>query len=433
MPKFLKSLLPYSLFGRALLILVVPTVLIQLSTAYFFLERHVDNVTRHMGNALAGEILFFNDLLQVTPEDKKQALIKNFSERTGISVKLERRGELGEGVSSEEYAEFQQHLAARLTQNFRFRKLEESGEVELAVQTRGGVVIYAATLKRLENRTTMLVLLTMAGASAVFLCIAVLFLRNQIRPITRLAEAAESFGRGVEVPGFRPQGAREVRRAAKAFIIMRERLKRQMAARTQMLNGISHDLRTPLTRMKLELAMLPDTEQTRELGEDVEQMQQMLQEYLDFARGEAREEPVETDLSALLQEIIGDYQRTGAAIQIVENNPCKAWLRPPDIRRVVQNIVDNALRYGTKAEISLHKTGQHAEIMVDDNGPGVPPEQRLEIFRPFTRLDPSRNLQTGGVGLGLAIARDITLAHGGSILLKEAPAGGARVMVRLPL
>jgi two-component system osmolarity sensor histidine kinase EnvZ len=281
----------------------------------------------------------------------------------------------------------------------------------------------------------------MFGASCLFLFIAVIFLRNQIRPITRLAIAADNFGRGLDTENFRPHGATEVRKAARAFITMRERIRRQIRTRTDMLSGISHDLRTPLTRMKLQLAMLPEDVSTRpdmreaivELEDDVQQMQQMVQEYLDFACEEGREDAVRVNLSELLTDVANDYVRMQQKVSLTIENSPEIELRVSSCRRMLHNLIDNALRYGKNCHLTLRQAGSYAEIMVDDEGAGIPENQRDEVFKPFNRLEASRNSKTGGVGLGLTIARDVVLAHGGIIALETAPTHGLRVLIRLPL
>jgi two-component system osmolarity sensor histidine kinase EnvZ len=281
----------------------------------------------------------------------------------------------------------------------------------------------------------------MLGASVLFLVIAIIFLRNQIRPITRLAVAADNFGRGVDTPNFRPHGATEVRKAARAFIVMRERIRRQIRTRTDMLAGISHDLRTPLTRMKLQLAMLPADiteredmcEAIAELNDDVQQMQHMVQEYLDFARNESREDTVRIWLGEFLEDVVSDYTRMKQEVTLTLKDRLEIDLRISPCRRMLHNLIDNALRYGKICHINMQAAGSYAEIFIDDDGPGIPEEKREEVFKPFNRLEPSRNNKTGGMGLGLTIARDVVLAHGGSIALDSSPSGGLRVIIRLPI
>lgn len=289
--------------------------------------------------------------------------------------------------------------------------------------------------KRLSNSSTYIFILWMVGSAALLLIISILFLYNQIKFISMLASAASAFGKGQEIEDFRPRGALEVRQAALAFIKMQERIKRQTQQRTAMLAGISHDLRTPLTRMKLQLAMLAKGEEIENLSSDIDEMEKMIEGYINFAKGEESEESREIKLSSLLESTADNYRRQGKRLDLradkKKERPLK--LRENAIRRMLGNIIDNAFRYGKIVHITLENAGNSALIFIDDNGPGIPEEMRDEVFRPFFRLDASRNSETGGTGLGLAIARDIIHAHGGDIKLDESPMGGLRVIVRLPV
>ncbi len=432
MPASMKSLLPKSLFGRALLILVLPTVLIQVVMAYLFFDRHWDDVTRRMSNSLAGQMVFFVHQLEDAPR-RDSRITTDFRLQTGIDVFFDPPEAFSPILTTRDFPEFQRQLAARLGKPFTVRRIAGGNMLEVRILLAERSLRLETTVKQLESRTTILLVIWMIAVSAIFLLIAVLFLRNQIRPIRRLAKAAENFGRGVDTPDFRPHGASEVRTAAKAFVIMRERIRRQLRTRTEMLAGISHDLRTPLTRMKLQIAMLGDSEAARELSDDVQQMEHMIQEYLDFARGEGREEAISVSVRQLLVEVAADYRRTGAPVELAQGPDATAELRVSAFRRMLHNVIDNALRYGHRCQVTLRVNPSTYEILVDDEGPGIPPAQREEVFRPFARLDPSRNVKTGGVGLGLTIARDIVQAHGGSIALETSPQSGLRVTIRLPL
>ena len=428
-----KKFLPQSLFGRVLLILLLPTVLIQLVMAYVFFERHWDNVIRHMSNTLAGEMAFFIHQIDNVPPERLNDVVNDFEDMTGIDVYFDKPENFYAITSTNEFPEFQQRLHIKIRRPFTVRKIQEGSTIEICIPLKDRVVRMETTVKRLESRTTIIFVIWMLSASTLFLLIAIIFLRNQIRPIRKLAEAADSFGRGVELADFRPSGATEVRKAARAFIVMRERIKRQLRTRTEMLAGISHDLRTPLTRMKLELAMLPESDAVKELGDDVQQMEHMIAEYLDFARGEGREEAVRISLRELLEDVVNDYQRLRADVVLAAGDDIMVDIRASGFRRMLHNVMDNALRYGKRCDVSIQVAANYCEILVDDEGPGIPEAQRDEVFKPFNRLDPSRNIKTGGVGLGLTIARDIVLAHGGNIALASAPAGGLRVIIRLPL
>ena len=429
-----KDFLPKSLYGRALLILVVPTVLIQMVLAYVFFDRHWDTVKGYLANNLAGEIAFFMRQLATEPPATRAALAMEFADDTGVAVSFEPKDAYHEEYATPLFPEFQWRLRVKLDEKpFTVRRVESGSVIEIRILQGGQTVKLETTTKRLESRTTSIFFLWMVGASALFLFIAIIFLRNQIRPIKQLARAADSFGRGVDTLDFRPHGAREIRTASRAFLVMRERIRRQLRTRTEMLAGISHDLRTPLTRMKLQLAMLGDSEAIRELSDDVQQMEHMIQEYLDFARGAGREEAVRTNLTELLRSVQSDYQRLAANVNLFTDTEVEMELRVSGFRRMMHNLIDNALRYGKRCEVTLRVLPNYCELTVDDAGPGIPAEKREEVFRPFSRLDPSRNIKTGGVGLGLTIARDIVLAHGGTIDLDSAPIGGLRVTIRLPL
>ncbi|MFO0389161.1 MAG: ATP-binding protein [Alphaproteobacteria bacterium] len=428
-----KTLLPKSLFGRVLLILILPTVLIQLVMAYIFFSRHWDNVTRYLSYALAGEMAFLTAQLETLPENYQEKLIQDFEMATGIAVSLEPKTAFDAVRTSNVYAEFQEQLRLNLTRPFTVRRISGDAVIEVHIGFPHYTLRLLASVKRLESRTTIIYLVWMTGVSLVFLVIAVLFLRNQIRPINRLAEAADNFGRGQDAPGFRPHGAREVRKAARAFIVMKERISRQVRTRTEMLASISHDLRTPLTRMKLQLAMLEDNDATRELRDDVQQMEHMIQEYLDFVRGEGGEEAAQVALDEMVSDVVEDYRRLKVDVVLKEVASVTTGIRVSAFRRMMHNLIDNALRYGKRCDVSLVKTVNYCEIRVDDEGAGIPEEKREEVFRPFSRLDVSRNLKAAGVGLGLTIARDIVQAHGGSISLGESPKGGLRVSIRIPL
>jgi two-component system osmolarity sensor histidine kinase EnvZ len=276
----------------------------------------------------------------------------------------------------------------------------------------------------------------MIGSSLVLIAIAVLFLRNQVKPIERLAAAAESFGKGRPVPDFKPHGATEVRKAATAFIQMRERIDRFVQQRTEMLAGISHDLKTPLTRMRLQLAMMAKDSDTEAMQADLAEMERMLNEYLEFARGEGSDDVEPVALAGLVEEAVGDAKRahaSGEQVRLGSVEDVTIAVRRHALKRCLTNLIDNALKYGRGAELSIKRAGRSVEIAVEDDGPGIAEERREEAFRPFHRLDEGRNLQAGGVGLGLTIARDIARAHGGNILLQDGSRGGLRAVIQLPI
>jgi two-component system osmolarity sensor histidine kinase EnvZ len=290
-----------------------------------------------------------------------------------------------------------------------------------------------APRKRLFSSTTHIFIAWMVGTSLILLAIAIYFLRGQIRPIRRLAQAAESFGKGMQVVNFKPEGAREVRQAANAFLRMRERIQRQITQRTEMLAGVSHDLRTPLTRMKLQLAMLPENDYAAGLRGDVSEMEKMVDGYLAFARGEGSEVPVQVSLQDILEEVVEDSRRNGADVALENVIGVQITVRQHAIKRALTNLIDNASRHSHEVYVGATRKGDIVEITVDDDGPGIPKAQRESVFKPFFRIDQSRNAETGGVGLGLTIARDVVRNHGGDLLLGESAAGGLRALIRLPV
>jgi two-component system, OmpR family, osmolarity sensor histidine kinase EnvZ len=286
------------------------------------------------------------------------------------------------------------------------------------------------------TNTTYVFVIWMVGSSMLLFGVATAYLRGQVRAVRRLAQAADSFGKGREVPDFPAEGAFEVRQAARAFNIMRERIQRQITQRTDMLAGVSHDLRTPLTRMKLQLALMSGAapEDVAALREDLGEMERMLEAYLAFARGEGTEEATPTDVGELLESVVSRFRREGTDVTLkaTDLSP-KAAIKPIAFERCLGNLIGNAVRYGRTVVVSAARSGGLLNIHVDDDGPGIAPDKREEAFRAFHRLEPSRNLKTGGIGLGLTIARDIVRGMGGEITLDESPAGGLRASLRIPL
>jgi two-component system osmolarity sensor histidine kinase EnvZ len=310
----------------------------------------------------------------------------------------------------------------------------ESGERDIGVQVQlaDGVLEATVPRQRLFSSTTYIFILWMVGSSLVLFAVATVFMRNQVRPIRRLAIAADRFGKGRDVPDFRLEGAIEVRQAAAAFLEMRDRIRRQLQQRTDMLSGVSHDLRTPLTRMKLQLAMLGSSPEVDDLKTDVTEMETMIEGYLAFARGEGGETPVPTEINELLGDVVAAARREGTRVELDVDGAINLPVRPQAFRRSIGNLIANAGRYGKRVWVSAARLDDAVEILIDDDGPGIPPEQREEVFRPFFRLEASRNLETGGVGLGLTIARDVLRGHGGELTLDDSPRGGLRACVRLP-
>ena len=434
----LKRFLPRTLFGRSLLIIISPLILLQVISTYVFYERHWDWVARRLASGLAGDIAAIVQSLRDYPGPVNR---KAFLEMGRSHMKL--RMELKEGAilpnvrppqaGSRLERMLARALKDRVRRPFHIDAVSHDREVEMNFQLQNGVLQVFAPRKRLFSSTTYVFVMWMVGSSLILFGVAMVFMRNQIRPLRRLAAAAESFGKGRDVPDFKPQGAVEVRQAATAFNIMRERIRRQISQRTEMLAGVSHDLRTPLTRLKLQLAMLKDKPEAAALIADVAEMEKMVEGYLEFARGEGTEAVVPTDLNDLLAEVVNGARRAGGNIELETDGAMKVPLKPAAFKRCVANLVANATRHGEHVAITAAQKGKSIEITIDDDGPGIPKDRRQEVFRPFQRLDSSRNPETGGVGLGLTIARDVIHGHGGSITLDDSPTGGLRARLSLPL
>jgi two-component system, OmpR family, osmolarity sensor histidine kinase EnvZ len=309
----------------------------------------------------------------------------------------------------------------------------KSALLEIRVQLDNAVMRTFARRSAAYVSNSEIFLLWMVGTSTVLLTVAIIFLRNQIKPILRLADAAESFGKGREAPNFRPRGAREVRRAAAAFIEMKTRIERAIEQRTAMLAGVSHDLRTVLTRFKLELALIQDSPEVEAMKKDVDEMARMLEAYLAFARGDSGETSAPTDMAEFLEELRLDAERHGHKTSVVFHGPPIVTVRPAAFKRCLSNLVSNAARFAPSIAISGHRDHRYLTVTVDDDGPGIPAGLREDVFKPFLRLDDARNQDEGGTGLGLAIARDIARSHGGDITLGDSPLGGLRATVRVPV
>lgn len=435
--------LPRGLFGRSLLIIVMPVVLVQAVVTYLLFDRQWDAVTSRISRAAAAQIALFVQSYETLGPEKFEIESVRLRETSFGLVPVVKPGEKIPITDSPAYEVlrrvFERELASRLNRPVWIDSQTQPDQVDIRIQLDGAVMHILAESKRVMSTNTHVWVLWMIGTSLVFLSIAILFLRNQIRPIERLADVAEAFGKGRDVPDFRPSGATEVRRASLAFLDMKERISRFVQQRTEMLAGVSHDLRTPLTRMKLELAMMKDDPSIQALKGDLEEMEHMLEEYLAFARGQAGEGAIETDIAQLLRDSTANAQRKADAKspekKIVLNVPQELSLevRPNALRRCVMNLVENAVRHGNVVEVSASLRNDSIDIAVEDDGPGIPAERREEAFRPFHRLDSGRSLVTGGAGLGLAIARDIARGHGGDISLESSHLGGLRAVLKLPV
>ncbi|XBO41805.1 ATP-binding protein [Alsobacter sp. KACC 23698] len=430
--------MPKGLFARALIIIIAPMVILQSVLAYAFMERHWQTVTRRLSAAVTQDIAAIIDMAESYPQDKDyETLSRIASDRLGLDVEMLPPGPLPPPAPKPFFSildsTLSREIRTQIGRPYWIDTVGRSNIIEVRVQLDSGVLRVLTRRSQAYASNSHIFLMWMLGTSMVLLSIAVLFLRNQIRPILKLAAAAESFGKGRDIE-FRPRGAREVRQAGHAFIEMRRRIERAFEQRTAMLNGVSHDLRTILTRFKLSLALMDeDTPELEPLKKDVDEMSRMLEAYLAFARGDAGEHSAATDMGALLEDLKTDAERQGHATQVSISGDPVATVRPDAFKRCLANLVNNAVRHGDRIAISAARDPRWLTITVDDDGPGVPADQREEVFKPFVRLDEARNVDEGGTGLGLAIARDIARSHGGDVTLGESPLGGLRAMVRVPV
>jgi two-component system osmolarity sensor histidine kinase EnvZ len=436
----LKQILPRRLFGRSLIIIVAPVVILQAIVTYVFFERDSNTVTLRMARGVADQIAYMTSIENTTADGAERARLRELAAATfGFATSFMPAERLAHTVSKPRSALDQQLVyvfSTRVRGDISFDTQRVPDFVDVRVQVRDGVLRALVPLKRVTAPRADIFILWMVASSLVLLAVAILFLRNQVKPIERLATAAENFGKGRAVPDFKPHGAAEVRGAAEAFIQMRDRIERYVTQRTEMLAGVSHDLKTPLTRMKLQLALMPESADTRAIAADLAEMERMLNEYLDFARGEGGEAAEPADLGVLVEGAVADAARARDAasrVRITASMALTLAVKKNALKRCLTNLIDNALKYGTHAEVSLRRAGKAVEIAVEDDGKGIPEARREEAFRPFHRLDEGRNLQSGGVGLGLAIARDIARAHGGDVTLGESSLGGLKATLRLPV
>ena len=433
---FSKRFLPQSLLGRTLLILVSPLVLLQVVSTYVFFASHWDTMSRRLTDGLVGDIAASVEFLRRASSDhEREAVLKTLGKTTSLTLVFSAGTIMhNQPLSSEtDDSQFAQLLARKVNLPFNILEMSEDRDIVVEIQLGEGVLRVEASRKRLFSSTVWVVVLWMVGTSFLLFGIATVFMRNQIRAVRRLAVIAEGFGKGRDVPDLKPSGAVEVRQVAIAFNQMRERIKRQIAQRTEMLAGVSHDLRTPLTRMKLQLALLGSRPGTAELQEDIRDMEQMIEAYLSFARGEGGEAFVKTDLVSLVEEIIARLEREGKTVGFEENGRVMLSVRPLALGRALANLIGNAARYATNITVSIKRSDEFIDIIIDDDGPGIPEDKREEVFKAFLRLDRSRNPATGGVGLGMTVARDLVRGMGGDVILQDSPSGGLRVLVRLPV
>lgn len=428
---------PKGLYTRSLLIIILPMILLQSIVAFVFMERHWQTVTRRLSAMVTSDIAAMIDVYNSYPQDRNGQILSRIArDNLHLTVEILPVGNLPPPLPKPFFSLLDDALSRELHKQigrpFWIDTVGRSSIMEIRIQLDNAIMRVFAPRNHAYASNSHIFIVWMMAAAALLITVAILFLRNQIRPILALSKAADELGKGREVSLFRPRGAREVRQAAQAFLIMKRRIERQIEQRTAMLNGVSHDLRTILTRFKLQMALLKNSPETEALARDIEEMQRMLEAYLAFARGDAGETTSQIDCKAMLHEIVSAHHIEGKTLTVDFSGEPEAMLRPHAFKRCLNNLLTNALRYGDKVKLKAEHRDGFLNIDIEDNGPGIPETSREDVFRPFFRLDEARNQDESGTGLGLAIARDIATSHGGDIVLSDSALGGLKATVRVP-
>jgi two-component system osmolarity sensor histidine kinase EnvZ len=430
----LRQILPKSIFWRAFLIIILPIIIMQMAVAYFFFNAHWARVTANLSDSVAADVAVAVQLYSADPTvENTEALDALLRPDMELSVVLRPGDDLPTARRNAFFSNLDKTLRRSLTETldapFWFDTTRYPNHIDIRVGVDEGVLRFIAARERVFAPTGYVFIFWLITSTVVLSLISILFIRRQSDPIRELADAAAAFGKGQDISGFKPRGASEVRMAGQSFLKMRRRIRRHLEQRTLMLAGVSHDLRTPLTRLKLQLAMQDDTPDTRAARRDVDEMEAMLTGYLDFARGMGKEKPEAMRLSEFLEQTL--KQRDD--VETVPYVDRDIEIRPLMLKRALGNLINNARKYGQRTRLSLEETPDFLLFHVDDDGPGIPAGQRAQVFKAFQRLDEARNQNVEGVGLGLSIAQDIAQLHGGTILLSDSELGGLRATLRLPL
>jgi two-component system osmolarity sensor histidine kinase EnvZ len=412
-------------------------IILQSIVAFVFMERHWQTVTRRLSSMVTADIAAMIDVYKTYPQDEEGQILSRIArDNLHLTVELLPPGDLPPPLPKPFFSlldnALSRELRTQIGKPFWIDTVGRSNIVEIRIQLDKAIMRVYAPRNQAYASNSHIFIVWMVVSAAVLIAVSILFLRNQIKPILTLANAADAFGKGREVAPFRPRGAREVRLAAQAFLLMQKRIERQIEQRTTMLNGVSHDLRTLLTRFKLQLALLKNSPQTEDMVRDVDEMQHMLEDYLAFARGDIGEAPLTINFEEFLHGLRKDHAASEKTLTMDFSGESQVTLRPKAFKRCIDNLIANALRHANKVQVHVTHENGYLTVDVEDNGPGIPESKREEVFRPFYRLDDARNQDEGGTGLGLAIARDIATSHGGDISLSKSALGGLKAGVRIP-
>lgn len=434
------KLLPKTLFFRTMLLIFIPLIVVQVVSVVMFFDGSWKRMGRRLSDNLVSDMEVVMELVNKNPKQLPQIQklandkldIKFTFHDNGSKYQVMKKASKGNKMIIGYLDEALRRAFPRDVTDIYLGKGER--DLVVFVDTEKGLFQFETSRKKIFSSSIFMFVAWMAGTSILLFLVAVLFLRIQVRSIAELAQVAEEFGKGIDNKKFKPYGSSEVRKAAIAFIKMKERIQRQISERTQMLAGVSHDLRTPLTRMKLQAAMMPDGDDKKDFLADIDEMEKMLDGYLAFVSGECGEKSSFVDVNEMILSIINKFRNKKALIRYSTNDQVSAIQgREQSLKRALTNVISNAFRYGKTIAVKLESNDKKMMISIEDDGPGIPADKREDVFKAFYRLDSSRNKETGGVGLGLSIAKDVITSHGGTIELEDSSLGGLRVAISIPL
>ena len=429
----IKKFLPQTLLGRSTLILVVPLIVLQIIITLIFYNRHWDTITRHRTIDFVNDItLVIESFEKNKSKENRKWTLNNVSKKLQLQTFYNKNKRLSFDKYKQKHAELEKYLLESLNplgKKFNLSINDKQKLITVIVEVDDGVLEFRANKKRIYSSTTYIFILWMIGASIILFIVALLFLKNQIKPIRKLAIAVDRFGKGKNIKDFKPSGAKEVRRVANAFKIMKERIENSITQRNKMFSSISHDIRTILTRMKLNLELHKLNKSG--LKKDLVEMEEMVEEYLKYAKGEEKEKIQKINIVSLLNLIKKRYSKKN--IYFKNNKKINISVRPNSIKRCINNLLSNSLKFSKNIEITCSRKNTYVEIIIDDDGPGIPKKERSKVLQPFYRVESSRNRDTGGIGLGITIATDIINNHGGNFFLEKSPLDGLRTRIYLPI
>ena len=431
--KFIKNILPKRLFYRSLIIVAAPIIILQITISVVFFDSLWIKTNKGMTKSLVSEVYTFVEAYKNEKDYNKQKLTDLYYQNFELIIKYVENETVPVFHDKRWYSPIDRTLRRELKKkfsNYWFDATSYKEKIVLKIDYKNGILQFLIPKTRVTNSSARIFALWITLPAFLLIFIAILFLKNQTRPIVNLAKAAEKFGKGEFVEEFRPSGALEIRMAAYEFDRMKKRITKQLTQRSEMLSGISHDLRTPLTRLKLQLTFLKDKTISKKMSDDIDEMEKMLNEYLQFSKSQFNENTETFQINEFLKDIIRKYNNN--KIEFHDEEKIYFDGRINSLRRCINNLIDNALKYGNKVDIGLNKSMNNIHIFVDDNGPGIEKKEKINVFKPFYKIDKSRNEAKSSVGLGLSIASDIIKSHGGKISLENSPNNGLRVKISLP-